>query len=378
MVDLSKLKVAIIHEWLVDYSGSERVVEQMLNVLPQADLFAQVEFLPDNLKWFIKNKPVKTSFIQKLPRAKTSYRSYLPLMPLAVEQFDVSSYDLIISSNHAVSKGVITSADQLHICMCYSPIRYAWDLTHQYLNESGLNKGIKGWIAKYMLHKIRMWDYRTANGVDNFIAISKYISRRIKKVYGRDSDIIYPPVNLEFYTLKEDKEDFYLTVSRMVPYKKVDIIVEAFSKMPDKELVVIGDGPQFAKVKKIAGENVQLLGFQSSEIIKKYMQNAKAFVFAAEEDFGIVPIEAQACGTPVIAYGKGGALETVIDGKTGLFFEKQECDSLINAINNFENISDTFSKKEIRENAIKFGTDRFLDEFKSFMENVLNNHKFSF
>ncbi len=384
MVDLSKLKIAIIHEWFVDYSGSERVVEQMLNVLPQADLFAQVEFLPDNLKWFIKNKPVKTSFIQKFPLAKTKYRNYLPLMPFAVEQFDLSEYDLVISSNHAVSKGVITSADQLHICMCYSPIRYAWDLTHQYLNESGLNKGIKGWIAKYILHKIRMWDYRTANGVDKFIAISDYISKRIKKVYRRDSDVIYPPVDIAHFELKEKKDDFYLTVSRLVPYKKVDMIVEAFSKMPDKKLVVIGDGPQLQKVKKFAGNNITLMGFQSNEIIKEYMQNAKAFIFVADEDFGIVPVEAQACGTPIIAYGKGGALETIIDGITGLFFNKQNVTSIIQKIHEFEQKSDSFNPNIIRENAQRFSADRFKKEFKIYVESAVmefyasNNSKINY
>lgn len=217
------MKVAVIHEWLVDYSGSERVVEQILKIFPDADLFAQVEFLPPNLKPFIQNKSVKTSFIQKLPLARKKYRTYLPLMPLAVEQFDVSGYDLIISSAHAVSKGVLTGPDQLHISYVHSPMRYAWDLQHQYLRESGLDKGVKGWVAKWLLHKIRLWDLRTANGVDAFTANSRFIARRIHKVYGREATVIYPPVDISAFTLKEKKEDFYLTASRMVPYKKIDL-----------------------------------------------------------------------------------------------------------------------------------------------------------
>ncbi len=374
LVDLSKLKVAIIHEWFVDYSGSERVVEQMLNVFPQADLFAQVEFLPDNLKWFIKNKPVKTSFIQKLPMAKTKYRNYLPLMPFAVEQFDMTEYDLIISSNHAVAKGVITSPEQLHICMCYSPVRYAWDLTHQYLRESGLDKGFKGWIAKYILHKLRIWDYRTANGVDEFIAISNFISKRIKKVYGRNSTIIYPPVDINSFELNENHEDYYLTVSRMVPYKKIDMIVEAFTRMPEKTLIVIGDGPDNKKIKKIVTPNIKLMGFQENDVVRNYMQRAKAFIFAAVEDFGIVPVEAQACGTPVIAYGKGGSLETVIDRETGLLFKEQTPESLIDAVHEFERNYGDYNIKNIRKNSEKFSNNRFRTELKEFMNCVISEH----
>ena len=371
--DLSRLKVAIVHEWFVDYSGSERVVEQMLNLFPQADLYAQVEFLPDDLKGFIQNKKVTTSFIQKLPKAKTRYRSYLPLMPLAVEQFDLSEYDLIISSSHAVAKGVITGPDQLHICMCYSPMRYAWDLTHQYLKESGLTKGLKSWLARYILHRIRMWDYRTANGVDEFIAISNYIGRRIKKIYGRESTVIYPPVDVRNFSLQIEKEDFYLAASRMVPYKKIDIIVEAFAKMPDKKLIVIGDGPELTKIRSKASDNIEFLGFQPTPVLRDYLQRAKAFVFAAEEDFGIIPIEAQACGTPVIAYARGGAQETVIDGITGLFFGRQTANSVIDAIRRFE-LNRWFEPKKIRANAERFSIERFGRNFKTFMSAVCHGH----
>jgi len=370
-IDLARLRVAIVHEWFVVYSGAERVVEQMLNIFPQADLFAQVDFLPKNLRWFIKDKKVTTSFIQKLPWAKTRYRSYLPLMPLAVEQFDMSPYDLVISSNHAVAKGVITGPEQLHISMVYSPMRYAWDLTHQYLRESGLDRGLKGWLAKIMLHRIRLWDYRTANGVDEFIAISRFIRGRVKKVYGRDSTIIYPPVNVDDFSLKKTKEDYYFAASRVVPYKKMATIVEAFSRMPDKRLIVIGDGPSLSDVRRKAGPNIELLGFQETEILRKYLAGARAFVFAAEEDFGIIPVEAQACGTPVIAYGRGGSRETVIENKTGLFFEEQTAESIIDAVNRFEKMEKGFDPDEIRRNALNFSADKFRSQFKGFVEKSL-------
>ena len=305
------MKVAIVCDWLVTYAGAEKVLEQILNIFPEADIFALVDFLDEDNRSFIKNKKVVTSFIQKLPKAKIKYRNYLPLMPLAIEQLDVTTYDLVISSSHCVAKGVITGPNQIHISYVHSPIRYAWDLQHQYLKESGLIKGVKGKIAKAILHYMRMWDVRTANGVDFFIANSEFIAKRIKKCYRREAAVIYPPVDVEAFKMREEKEDFYLTASRMVPYKKMDLIVEAFSRMPDKKLVVIGDGPDFGKIKSKATNNITLLGYQPFGVLKDYMQKAKAFVFAAEEDFGITPVEAQACGTPVIAFGKGGALETV-------------------------------------------------------------------
>lgn len=334
------MKVAIIHDWLVTYAGAERVLEQMIAAYPQADIFSTVDFLADGQRAFLQGRAVTTSFIQRLPLARKHYRQYLPLMPLAVEQFDLSAYDLVISSSHAVAKGVLVGPDQLHVCMCYSPIRYAWDLQHQYLKESGLDHGIKGWMARYLLHKIRLWDMRTAAGVDTFIAISRFIERRIRRVYRRESVVVYPPVDVEAFTCEPAKGNFYLTASRMVPYKRIDLIVEAFSRMPEKRLVVIGDGPDFDKIHALAGPNVTLMGYQPHSVLKEHLQHARAFVFAAEEDFGIAPIEAQACGTPVIAYGKGGALETIRGGagaeQTGVFFAEQTVDALCHTIAAFE------------------------------------------
>lgn len=361
------MRVAIIHDWLVTIAGAEKVLAEIIKIYPNADLFAIVDFLDASQRTALSGKTAKTSFIQTLPKAKTKYRTYLPLMPLAVEQFDLSQYDLVISSSHAVAKGVITGPDQIHICYCHSPIRYAWDMQSQYLSESGLEKGLKSWLARIILHRIRNWDYRTSNGVDHFISNSKYISRRIWKIYRRESETIHPNVAVENFNLFTDKEDFYLTASRMVPYKKIDLIVSAFSRMPDKKLVVIGDGPQFNKVKKIASPNVLLLGYQNFETLCDHMQRAKAFVFAAEEDFGITPVEAQACGTPVIAYGKGGALETVIDGETGVLFHEQTEHAICAAISKFEE-EFHFDPLRIRNHAESFSTEIFREKFKEFVD----------
>ena len=365
------MRVALVHDWLVTYAGSERVLEQLIHCYPKADIFTIVEFLSSEYKAIFARRPIKTSFVQSLPLAKTKYRQYLPFMPLAIEQFDLSEYDLIISSSHAVAKGVLTGPDQLHISYVHSPIRYAWDLQHQYLRESGLDRGLKGWLAKWMLHKIRMWDVRTANGVDEFVANSRFIARRIRKIYRRDARVIYPPVNISDFTPGKAKDDFYLAASRMVPYKKMDLIVEAFSSMPDRRLYVIGEGPDFEKVASKAGKNVAMLGYQDSASLRDYMQRARALVFAAEEDFGILPVEAQACGTPVIAYGKGGARETVVgidrEHPTGVFFENQTVDSLCKAVDLFESECDQITPEACRGNAERFSEERFRREFQSFV-----------
>jgi glycosyltransferase involved in cell wall biosynthesis len=360
------VRVAVVHDWLVTYAGSERVLEQILLCFPQADLFSLVDFLPQGQRGFIQDRPVQTSFIQRLPRARAAYRSYLPLMPLAVEQFDLRGYDVVISSSHAVAKGVLTGPDQLHLSYVHTPIRYAWDLQPQYLREAGLERGIKGALARALLHYMRLWDQRTAAGVDVFIANSHYIARRIRKAYRREAEVIYPPVDVESFTLHEPKEDFYLAASRMVPYKRMDLIVEAFSQMPERKLVVIGDGPDFEKVKAKAAPNVRMMGYQPFSSLKEHMQRAKAFVFAAEEDFGIIPVEAQACGTPVIAYGKGGALETVQEGVSGVFFPEQTPRAILEAVERFE--QQTWNPSAVRQAVERFGAERFRQQFKDLVE----------
>lgn len=368
------MKIAIIADWLTTYAGSERVLEQMIACYPQADVFAVVDFVPKESRGFLQGKQPVTTFIQNWPGAKRFARHYLPLMPLAVEQLDLSAYDLILSSSHAVAKGVIVGPDQLHISYVHSPIRYAWDLQHQYLKESGLDKRSIGWLARWFLHKIRLWDVRTQFGVDEFLANSRFIARRIHRVYGRDATVIYPPVDVDAFSLCEVKEDFYLTASRMVPYKRMDLIVEAFGAMPDKILVVIGDGPDFEKIRAKAMPNIRLLGYQSFSVLRYHMQRAKAFVFAAEEDFGITPVEAQACGTPVIAFGKGGALETVrgLDagrvGSTGVFFNEQSMTSIVDAVQRFESNQTQFVPVTIRQHAERFSVAQFRERYTNFVD----------
>jgi len=277
-----------------------------------------------------------------------------------------------------VAKGVLTHARQVHICYCYSPMRYAWDLHHQYLRESGLNKGLKGFFAQMVLHYMRLWDFSAANRVDHYLAISQYVAGRIKKIYNRDATVIYPPVDVDTFVPHEGGKEYYLTASRMVPYKKIDLIVEAFSGMPDKKLVVIGEGPDFHKIRAKAGRNIELIGHQPVPVMKDYMQKARAFVYAADEDFGIVTVEAQACGTPVIAFGKGGSLETVIplgneehSAPTGIFFSEQSVESLKNAVRIFEKNRAVFDGNRIRENALRFNEERFKREFKDFIDRTM-------
>jgi glycosyltransferase involved in cell wall biosynthesis len=372
---MKNANVAFVHEWLVDRGGSENVLAAMLDYWPHAPVYTLVQDASGSTRSIVEGHPVITSFLQKLPQAVRHYRSFLPLMPIAVEQFDLSEFDIIISNSYAVAKGVLTGPDQLHICMCCSPIRYAWDLQYQYLRESHLENGLKSYLARAILHYIRLWDVRTTNGVDKFIAISEFIARRIKKVYGRESTVIYPPVDVDLFDLHKQKEDYFLTASRMVPYKRIGLIVEAFSKMPDKRLIVIGDGPDFKKIQARTKSNIELLGYQSTDVLKDYMQRAKAFIFAAEEDFGIVPVEAQACGTPVIAYGRGGALETVIDGKTGLLFHEQSLESLQEAVKLFENGTYSFDPYMLRRSAERFNKERFQREFQGFVESAWRAHQ---
>lgn len=367
------MKKALVHDWFSVYAGAEKCVESFTNIWDDFEVYSLIDFLSEKDREIIlKGKKANTSFIQKLPKAKTKYRNYLPFFPLAIEQFDLSEYEVILSSSHAVAKGVLTRPDQLHISYVYSPIRYAWDLHFQYLRESGLDKGLKGWLAKYFLHKIRLWDISTANRVDHYIAISHYIARRIEKIYGKKADVIYPPVDTSSFTIGDTTENYYVTSSRMVPYKKIDLIVEALSQT-DHKLVVIGTGPDFEKIKAKAGKNIELLGYQSFEDMKSIIQKAKAYIFAAEEDFGIAPIEAQACGIPVIAFGKGATLETIMGSRanennvqatdTGIFFEEQNVNSLLDAVKLFEKEMHKFDKQNIRNNALRFSKERFEKEF---------------
>lgn len=366
------MKTAIICDWLVAVGGAEKFLGHLLDAFPEADVFAVVDFVKPEQRGFLRNKPVKTTFIQHLPFAKSHYRHYLPLMPLAIEQLDLSAYELIISSSHAVAKGVITGPDQVHISYIHSPMRYAWDLQHHYLQETGLAHKKRGWIVRYFLHKLRAWDFKSAYGVDHLLCNSQFIARRIHKTYRLDATVLYPPIELHQFSPGTRKDNFYLAASRLVPYKKIDLIVEAFKDMPDKQLIVIGDGPDAQKIRDKAPANVTLLGYQPNDVLIDHMQRAKALIFAAEEDFGLIPVEAQACGTPVIAFGKGGALETVQglnkNKPTGVFFNEQTIPSLQAAIQTFEAHADQCTPANCLENAARFNPEQFKASLLSFVQ----------
>ncbi len=362
------MRTAIVHDWLPVYAGAERVLEQMIHVLPDADLFSLVEFLPDDQRAFLQGKPVTTSFLQRMPFARRRYRYYLPFAPLAIEQFDLTPYDVVVSSSYVVAKGVLTSWKQLHVSYVHSPVRYAWDLYGQYLREAGLRRGLRAGFVKLVLHYLRLFDATSAHRVDAFVANSQHVARRIWKTYRRRATVIYPPVDTEAFSVQARKDDFYLTVSRLVPYKKVDLIVQAFTQMPGKKLIVIGDGPDFKKIRAQAGPNVEMLGHQPAGVLRQHLEHARAFVFAAEEDFGIAPVEAQACGTPVLAYGAGGARETVVEGETGLFFGAQTTESLKAAVEAFESGTHRFDAHRLRAHAERFSKERFRQVFAAFME----------
>jgi len=370
------LKTAIVHEWLVNYAGSEKVVESFTNIWQDADVFTLVDFLNDEERRIIlKGKKAKTSFIQSLPYAKKRHRKYLPLFPKAIESFDLSKYDLIISSSHSVAKGVRTNKNQLHICYCHSPMRYAWDEADYYLKEANLNSGIKGLVAQSILKYLRKWDLKSADNVDYFIANSNHIAKKIKRIYNRLADVIYPPVDVEKFSLATEKEDFYLTASRLVPYKRIDLIIEAFARMPDKKLIVIGSGPEKERLKAKAASNISLIGYQEFDSLKSYMQKAKAFVFAAEEDFGIIVVEAMACGTPVIAGNFGGTTESVVDKKTGVLFPNQTVDSIVEAVKNFDVIAKSINNSEIRIHSEKFSREIFEKNIKAYVDEKIQLFK---
>ncbi len=369
------LKYALVHEWLTPKAtgGSELVVREILNHI-DADLYALIDFESRNPESYLYKRQIGTTFLQSFPGARNGVQKYLPFLPLAIEQLDLRSYDVILSSSHAVAKGVLTTPEQLHICYCHSPMRYAWDLTFDYLRASNLGKGVPGWVTRYLLHRLRQWDILSANRVDYFIANSRHTARRIWRCYRREAKVIYPPVNINHFPLLPEKQDFYLIVSRLVSYKQVCLIVRAFNQM-QKKLVIIGTGADMEKIVNIAKSNIEILGWQPDEIVTKYMANAKAFVYAACEDFGMALVEAQACGTPVIAYGAGGALETVrdirshgADTATGVLFPEQTPTALIEAVETFEANQGKFNPEYARSHAAQFSTQVFTQQYLEFLE----------
>lgn len=370
------MKKALIHDWLSVYAGAERCVQSFNNIWSDFDIFSLVDFLSDADRQIILNgKFARTSFIQNLPFAKTKFRNYLPFFPLAVEQFDLREYDLVLSSSHAVAKGVLTRHDQLHISYVHTPMRYAWDMYFEYLAEHGLSSGVKAMLVKYFLHRLRAWDLSCANRPDIYIANSNFVASRIRKIYGKSAKVIYPPVDTSNFKFNDKKDDFYVSVSRLVPYKKIDLIVRAFNEN-GKKLVVIGDGEQMSYIKSIAKPNVEILGYQDAQTTASYLGAAKAFVFAAVEDFGIAPVEAMACGTPVICLSKGGARESVKDGVSGVYFDEQNERSLNLAVDKFEKNLDKFDPDLIRKEAQFFSKELFEERIERFVRESYEKFRF--
>ncbi len=368
------MRYALVHEWLTPKAtgGSELVVKEILHHIDE-DLYALIDFESINPQSYLFGRSIDTTFLQHFPLARNGPQKYLPLLPFAIEQLNLREYDVILSSSHTVAKGVLASPQQLHVCYCHSPMRYAWDFTFDYLNNSSLGRSLPGVLARYFLHHLRQWDVISANRVDYFIANSQHIARRIWRCYRRRAKVIYPPVNIDRFKVQLQKEDFYLTVSRLVPYKKVSLIVRAFNQL-GKPLVVIGEGQELNQIRQLAKSNVQVLGGQPDSVVEQYMASAKAFVYAACEDFGIALVEAQACGTPVIAYQGGGALETVRDIRedpekgTGLFFFPQTAEALVEGVQTFCQFQAQFNPESCRLQASKFDIPIFGKSYLDFLE----------
>ncbi len=371
---LAGLKLALVHEWLTPKAtgGSELVVQEILKHV-DADLYALIDFESTNPESYLFKRKIGTTFLQHFPLAKNGVQKYLPLLPLAIEQLDLRGYDVILSSSHVAAKGVLAGAQQLHVCYCHAPMRYAWDLTFDYLNDSSTGRGLPGILTRYLLHRLRQWDVLSANRVDFFIANSQTTARRIWRCYRRPAEVIYPPVNTDRFQFQAQKQDFYLTVSRLVSYKKVALIVRAFNQL-GLPLVVIGSGNELEQIRQIANPNVRIMGWQPDDVVEQYMSQAKAFVYAAYEDFGIAPVEAQACGTPAIGLGVGGTSETIRDVRqygdqgTGILFGQQTEAAIIQTVQEFESYQKILNPEIIRLHALSFSAKVFQQRYLAFVE----------
>ncbi|MCD6163607.1 MAG: glycosyltransferase [candidate division Zixibacteria bacterium] len=367
------MKTALVHDWMMTLGGAEKVFAEIYKLFPSPihSLAVNRQNLRGSVFEYID---ITTSFLQRFPFIEKKYPNYLLFFPMAIEKFDLSEYDVVISSSHAVAKGVLTGTNQLHISYFNGLMNYAWDLYHYYLKDAKLDKGTKGWLAKIILHYIRQWDISTTNRVDYYIANSEYMAKSIKKIYGRESTVIYPPVATNEFKLETVKDDYYLAVGRLVPIKNMDLIVRAFTMMPKRRLIILGEGSEMAKLKVFAGKNIELLGNQNSRVVAEYMAKAKALITASIEPFGISTVEAQACGTPVIAYGKGGSLEIVKKGKTGLFFDENNPNCIIKAVKEFEKMEHSIDPHNCSLNAQQFSVDKFRTNFKQFVDEKIESH----
>jgi glycosyltransferase involved in cell wall biosynthesis len=367
---LEECRTALVHHWFLGLAGGERVCEALCDVLTAPDLFALFAN-PAVVPLALRKLSLTTSFLQRLPGSQRWYRYYAPLFPLAVESFDLSAYDLVVSSDANVVKGVITRPETCHICYCHSPMRYAWNLTYEYL---GHPHSLRHWIIALGLHYLRLWDHSASSRVDYFVANSLTVRDRIRKYYRRNTAVIYPPCDLDRFAIGSNIDDYYLFVGRLVSYKRADLAVKAFSQS-GRRLVVVGEGPEENRLKSMATKNVELLGRIPDDQLAQLYAGCRALIFPGEEDFGIVPVEAQACGRPVIAFGKGGARESVVEGETGLFFNNQSPEALNAAVAEFERHIDRFRPEAARRNAERFAYERFQREMTAFIQRSLDDHQ---
>lgn len=372
-------KIALVHDWLTGMRGGERCLEILCELYPDATIYTLLN-KKGSVSETISRMRIKTSFVQNLPFAFNHYQKYLPLFPTAIEQFDLTGFDLVVSSSHCVAKGVITRPETCHLCYCYTPMRYAWEMYYTYFSGNQINPLLR-WSIPFFMNYLRSWDEKSADRVDHYAAISENVRRRIRKHYRRDSEVIYPPADTDYFELSKKEGEYFLVASALVPYKRIDLAVCAFNQLK-VPLIVIGEGSEKKRLMKMAGRNVKFLDWQPREELRRYYHGCRALIFPGEEDFGIVPVEAQACGKPVIALGRGGVTESVRGvypgqkitfSPTGIFFHEQTEQALIEAVRHFESVA--FEPEIVRENALRFGKRVFKEKIKKFVENKFEEHR---
>ena len=389
-MDIKDSKIALVHDWFLkdSFGGSEKVTV-IINELFDSkysvpDIFSLTQNIENTKKDFLNDKKIKTSLIQSLPFGKTHVQHFLPLLPFAIEQLDLRNYDLVVSSSHALAKGVLTSPDQLHISYVHTPMRYAWDQMYTYLKKSKLSKFGLEFIIRYVLYKLREWDFYSSQRIDHFISNSTFTAKRIKKYWGKDSEVIHPPVDIKRFIHDKNRLDFYLSLNRLVPNKRIDLLIRAFNKL-GLPLVVIGDGPERFKLEKMAKPNIKILSKISDSEVENYLSRCRAFVYASLEDFGIAPVEAMASGAPVIAYGKGGVLDTINcltsnDHKklsNGILFKNQTTKDIIDVIEWFEDkkIWKKFNPEMLNDYSQQFSIENFITKFEFSINNTWDKFK---